>query len=383
MKQALINRLESILIAVGGAVPALPVPSNFRARSLRLAELILVQLGGSIPAAKVPDNYDSRILLILEQCLIAKAQTPSSPTVPIGNFPDRLLTLLGQLLVYGGGSIPPLATPTNFNARVLLLLDALLVVAPVLYSLADLYESRVIALGSTLPANRKTAIAAFITAIQGQSYFSKIKLLWLGCGPSSVAGLAAHLIHPTGANASLVGGFGAGNYNSSGAALGLKGIVGGYVDHNFAPLVGDITIFCYPTSLEAVNSADFSMGPTYSIFNLSALIVNWNNTNGYFFGSNIFNVTFNVSDYGAASSAFLLGTRNGTNNVVYINGVARASLTGSGELTASGQTRTFSQPEYASSTRRIALSGCGVGMSAGEVSHFSTQVATLVAALAT
>jgi hypothetical protein len=303
--------------------------------------------------------------------------------VPIGNFPDRLLTLLGQLLVYAGGSIPPLATPTNFNARVLLLLDALLVVAPVLYSLADLYESRVIALGSTLPANRKTAIAAFITAIQGQSYFSKIKLLWLGCGPSSVAGLAAQLIHPTGANASLVGGFGAGNYNSSGATLGLQGITGGYVDHNFAPLVGDVTLFCYPTTMGALTAVDFSMGPTYAIFNFAALIVNWNNTNGYFFGTNVFNVIFNTSDYGAASSVFLLGTRNANNHVLYMNGVARASVTGSGELTASGQTRTFSHPAYGSSTRRIALSGCGVGMTAGEVAHFSTQVATLVAALAT
>jgi hypothetical protein len=391
MKQLLINRLESILAAVGGAVPAPLMASNFRARSLQLAELILVRLGGSIPAIKVVDNYDSRILLILEQCLIAKGQALPSLTGPVGNYSDRLLSLLGQLLVYGGGSVAPLAAPTNRNARLMQLMDGLLAVAanfvaPAMQAETTAYENRVIALGSTLPANRKAAIDAFMVTIKGQSYFSKIKLLWLGCGPSSVAGLAAQLIHPTNLDATLTG-FTAVHYNASGSPLGLLGGASPnrIVNHNFAPNLltsGDASMFAYVTTLTSGSNVDFSMGALTGDF--SIIMPNFNGTTGYVYlpsGSNP--ATLAVSAYGG-NPAFIVGTRSGNLTTSYINGAFHnAGALLAGALPNTGSTYSLYSSSYGYSPRRVALSGCGALLSGSEVTHFSTQVATLIAALAT
>jgi len=392
MKQLLINRLESILVAVGGAVPAPLAASNFYARSLQLSELILVQLGGSIPAAKVPDNYESRILLILEQCLIAEGQTPSSPVGPVGNFSDRLLTLLAQLLVYGGGSVPPLPTPTNRDAIITQLMDGLLAVAanfvaPSGQAETTAYENRVIALGSTLPAGAKAAINAFFAAIKGQSYYTKIKMLWLGCGPSSLAGLGTHLIHVDNSNAVLTG-FATDHYTASGPNAGLRGAASGRrVAHSLSPQelgTNSVTAFCYTSTLTATNIAAFCVGGA-TTGDVIALFPRYTNNAYWEAYSDLAGfITFHWSAYGSNTQGFLVGTRNGTDGAFYFNG----SLMGSSQMTSgtqpnTGNTHTFYAPFSDPYTfdGKIQLSGCGLAMTGLEVAHFSTQVQTLVAAL--
>jgi hypothetical protein len=268
--------------------------------------------------------------------------------------------------------------------------DALLVVAanfvlPPFQAETTAYENRVIALGSTLPANRKAAIDAFMVAIKGQGYFSKIKVLWLGCGPSSLAGLAAQLIHPTNLDATLTG-FTAGHYNASGSPLGLLGgeAPNRNVNHNFAPAnltSGDGTMFVYITTLTSGPNADFSMGALSGAF--SNIMPNYDDTTGYiYFPSSASRATLPVSAYGG-NPAFIVGTRSGTVTSSYINGTFRNSATAAGAFPTTGTTNTFYNPSYGYSSRRVALSGCGAALSGSEVAHFSTQVSTLIAALAT
>jgi len=389
MKQILLNRLESILVAVGGAVPAPLVPSNFYARSMQLAELILVAIGGTVPPVATPSNYKQRLLTLLELSLIAEGQNPN-PFPPIANFRDRLLTLLGQLLVFGGGSIPALATPTNFEQRLLLLMDGLVVAAPHFVSSFQAetiaYENRVIALGSTLPTNRRAAIDAFMVAIKGQSYYSKIKLLWLGCGPSSVAGLAAQLIHPSNADATLTG-FTAGHYNQTGSPLGLQGGMSPnrIVNHNFAPNLltsGSASLFVFCTTPTVVqSSSDFSMGPI-DTSTQTILLTNFNGTVGYiYFPISSDFASLPVSAY-AGNPAFIFGVRDGNRTGSYINGIFRNwGINLAGPLPSTGSTWTLYSPANGHSSRRVALSGCGDLFTASEVTHFSTQVATLMASV--
>jgi hypothetical protein len=391
MKQLLINRLESILVAVGGAVPAPLVPSNFYARSLQLAELILVAIGGTVPPAVTPTNYKQRLLILLELSLIAEGQTPI-PLTPIASFRDRLLTLLGQLLVFGGGSVPALATPTNFEQRLLLLMDGLVVAAPNFVSSFQAetvaYENRVIALGSTLPAGAKTAIDAFFAAIKGQSYYSKIKMLWLACGPLSVAGLATHLIHVTNGNAVLTG-FAPEHYTSSGANAGLQGAsTGRRVTHSLSPTelgTNDVCAFCFTSTLTLTARAVVCVGGATST-DLIALFPNYSNSAFWEAYSDLsgFLSVVATTIYGSATSGFLLGTRSGTSGALYFNGALAASgpMT-SGTQPNTGNTHSFYAPFMDPNTfpGKIQLTGCGLAMTAPEVAHFSTQVATLIAAL--
>lgn len=383
MKQLLINRLESILVATGGAVPAPLVASNFYARSLHLAELILVQLGGSVPAAKVPDNYDSRILLIVEQCLIAKSQTPSSPVGPVGNFPDRLLTLLAQLLVYGGGSVPPLVTPTNRDAIILQLMDGLLAVAanfvtPSVQAETTAYESRVNFLGSTLPAGAKAAIDAFFVAIKGQSYYSKIALLWLGAGPSSLAGLAAHLI-PS-ATATLTG-FVAGDYIASGEGTGLTGNGSSKrINHNLPASLAsaDITLFAYKANAEGSFGPDVSFGDTN---NNSGLLYTFfpSGSVAFFFCYSSASQYLQVT----GGSGFWMATRSGGQGSLRKNGIQQVTGTmGAGTPPSSAESVYSFGNTAAYSSSRLLLTGCALAFTSAEEIHFSTQVQTLVAALA-
>jgi hypothetical protein len=393
MKQILLNRLESILVAVGGAVPAPLVPSNFYARSMQLAELILVAIGGTVPPAAIPTNYKQRLLTLLELSLTAEGQTPI-PLTPIANFRDRLLTLLGQLLVFGGGSVPALATPTNFEQRLLLLMDGLVVVAPnfvvappPMQTETNAYETRVIALGSTLPAGAKVAINAFVVAIKGQSYYAKIKMLWLGAGPSSLAGLGAHLIHSLAASATLAG-FSAGDYNRNVAPIGLRGGSSRILNHQFAPnqlSSGNSTIFyfCSDGVQTAGSLPDFCMGPL-DASTQTVCLTNFDGTTGYiYFPISSNPATLPVATYAGSNAAFIVGVRDGNRTGSYINGVFQnwgALLTGA--LPTTGSTYSLYAPAYGHSTRRIALAGCANLFTSAEVTHFSAQVATLISALA-
>jgi hypothetical protein len=389
MKQILINRLEAILVAVGGAVPAPLVPSNFYARSLQLAELILVAIGGTVPPAVTPTNYKQRLLILLELSLIAEGQTPI-PLTPIANFRDRLLTLLGQLLVFGGGSVPALATPTNFEQRLILLMDGLVATAPnfvgpTFQAETTAYENQVIALGSTLPAGAKTAIDAFMVAIKGQLYYSKIKLLWLGAGPASLAGLGAHLIHSSPGTAATLTAFVAGDYNRNGSSLGLKGGASRIVNHQFPPnqlTSGNASIFVHTTTTGAESRGEFAMGPL-DTSTQSLIMANFNNAQGYAFFPMSSNAgVIPVSAYGG-NPAFIIGVRDGNRTGSYVNGTFQtwgALLAGS--LPSTGSSYTLYAPAYGHSTRRVVLSGCGDLLFAGEASHFSVRVATLISALA-
>jgi hypothetical protein len=381
MKQILINRLEAILVAVGGAVPAPLVPSNFYARSLQLAELILVAIGGTVPPAVTPTNYKQRLLILLELSLTAEGQTPI-PLTPIANFRDRLLTLLGQLLVFGGGSVPALTTPTNFEQRLLLLMDGLLAaapnfVAPALQAETVAYENRVIALGSTLPAGAKTAIDAFFAAIKGQSYYSKIALLWLGAGPSSLAGLAAHLIYvPT---ATLTG-FVAGDYVASGASAGLTGNgLSKRINHNLPASLAssDITLFAFKANSEGSSGPDVSFGDT-------------NNNSGLLYtffpsGSVAFWFCYSSSSQFLqvqGGSGFWMATRSAGQGSLRRDGTQRVTGSmGAGTPPTSAESVYSFGNTVAFSSSRLLLTGCALAFNSTEEIHFSTQVATLITAL--
>ena len=246
--------------------------------------------------------------------------------------------------------------------------------------------SRVQGLGGQPTTTGKAAIDAFFVAIKSQSYYSKIKLLQLFAGTTTIASAMAPLLHPTNTAASLSG-FSSSDYTASGSGAGIQGNGTGYIDHSYSPFGSspgfDSAIGTYSKTTASFDGYDVG----YVVSGSARLDIIIRYSNGNFFADSFDQSNGRLSAAAPAGVGFAIASRISASDFrYYYNGSQVAIDT----LTVATMPSTVSSfysfygglaSGFPPSTRKLAFSFAATGLTSTEVSDFSTAVATLVGSL--
>jgi len=245
--------------------------------------------------------------------------------------------------------------------------------------------SRVQGLGGQPTTAGTAAVDAFFVAIKSSTYWSKLKLLHLFAGTTTIASAMAPLKHPSNTAAALTG-FSGSNYNSSGSGAGIQGNSSGYINHNFS-LYGNLSgssaaIGSYSKTSGAYGSVD-DFGCNVSVSALFVVSLNWSDGNTYAVAGELPNGGISITSPGAVGFSVLSKT-SASDARYYLNGTQYGIATATTSALSSSLNAFYSFASGAGfnvSPRKLAFSFASDGLTPAEVSSFSAAVSNLIGAV--
>lgn len=246
--------------------------------------------------------------------------------------------------------------------------------------------SRVQGLGGQPTTAGTAAVDAFFVAIKSSTYFSKLKLIHLFGGTTTIASSMAPLLHPTNTAASLSG-FSSSDYTASGSGAGIQGNGTGYIDHNYSPF-GNSPGFnsAFGTySKTSVATGGYDVGYVVSSSARVLISTRYDSTASFTDSFDQGNGRINATP--PTGVVFALASRvNASDFRYYYNG----AQVGIDTLAVATMPSTVSKfysfygglvSGFPPSPLKLTFSFAATGLTPTEVSAFSTAVATLVGAL--
>ena len=243
--------------------------------------------------------------------------------------------------------------------------------------------SRVQGLGGQPTATGTAAVDAFFVAIKSSTYFSKLKLLHLLAGTTTIASAMAPLLHPsnTAATNSV---FSSGAYTSSGSGAGIQGDGTNYINHNYSPYANtpgsSVTIGTYSKTGGGFDVFDVGFQSGGDYLSISS---QW--SNGNFYADSISATTGRVYGTSPGGTGMAILTRvSATDDRYFFAGTQRGVTTTTTSTMPSSINAFYSfsgGSGFNISPRKLTFSFAATGLTPTEVANFSTAVATLVGAL--
>ena len=244
--------------------------------------------------------------------------------------------------------------------------------------------SRVQGLGGQPTSAAPSAIDAFFVAIKPQSYYSKLKLMQLLAGATTIESAMAPLKHPSNTVASQAG-FSSSDYTSSGSGAGIQGNGSGYVDHNFS-LYDNL-----PGSSAAIGTYSKTDGG-YDVYDCGLVIsstetfeisMKWSNLNFYADCFSAIDGRVSASSPGGIGLSTLSRT-SATDVRYFLDGTQYGINTAANAAMPISMGSFFSfagRAAFGVSPRKLTFTFASVGMTPTEVAHFSTQVSNLIGSI--
>lgn len=243
--------------------------------------------------------------------------------------------------------------------------------------------SRVQGLGGQPTSSGIVAVDNFFVAIKPQSYYSKLKLLHLFAGTSTIASAMAPLKHPTNAAASLAS---LSDYTSSGSGAGIQGNQSGYVDHNFSlfdNLPGSSAAIGVYSKTDGAFSDVYDVGYLANGAAIFTISMKWGDGNYY---ADCFEPD-NGRVFGVSPGAIgfsLLNRVSATDLRYFFAGTQINIRTTTAPAITSALNAFYSfagRPGLGATPRKLIFICATTGQTPAEVSHFTTQVNTMVGAV--
>ncbi len=246
------------------------------------------------------------------------------------------------------------------------------------------WKNRVIALGGTTTIAAESAVDAFFVAIKPTTYWSKLKLLHLFAGTSTISSAMAPLKHPSG-TAATNSGFGAGSYTNTGSSAGIQGDGSNYIDHNYSLYANS------PGSSAAIGTYSKTDGG-YDVYDVGHVVnsnasleisMRWSNGNFYADIFDAINGRVSASSPGGAGFGIVSRTSE-TDARYYFNGTQYGINTTTVDPMPSALNSFYSfagGSGFGVSPRKLVFSFASDGITPTEVSSFTSAVSTLIGAI--
>ena len=245
--------------------------------------------------------------------------------------------------------------------------------------------SRVQGLGGQPTTAGTAAVDAFFVAIKSQSYYSKIKLLQLFAGTTTIASAMAPLLHPSNTAATLTG-FSSSDYTASGSGAGIQGNGSGYINHNYS-LYGNTPGSSAAIGTYSKTDVGYAVDDVGCNLSASALFVisaKWTDGNCYAPSFELPNGAISITSPGGAGFC-VLSRVSSTDARYYLSGTQYGIAATATSPMPSTLNAFYSFASGTSgsgvSLRKLTFSFAATGLTPTDVANFSTAVATLVGAL--
>ena len=300
-----------------------------------------------------------------------------SAVTPLISRISQLQSLSGLLSSLPSGLSSAIVQPQTLTSG--------LSVAPPLQAETTSWVSRVQGLGGQPTTLGTAAVDAFFVAIKSSTYFSKLKLLHLFGGTTTIASAMAPLKHPSNTAAALTG-FSDSNYTPSGSGAGIQGNSSGYINHNFS-LYGNLSgssaaIGSYSKTSGAYGSVD-DFGCNVSVSALFVVSLKWSDGNTYAVAGELPNGGISISSPGDVGFSILSKT-SASDARYYLNGTQYGIATATTSPLSSSLNAFYSFASGAGfnvSPRKLAFSFASDGLTPTEARAFSTAVSNLIGAI--
>lgn len=242
--------------------------------------------------------------------------------------------------------------------------------------------SRVQALGGQPTTAATLAVDAFFVAIKPQDYYSRLKLLHLLAGTTTIASAMAPLLHPTSTPATLVG-LGEGTYTPGGSEAGIQGNGFGFINHNYSPFANtpgsSVTIGVYSKTAGGFDVYDvgFQSGSDYL-----SISTQW--SDGNFYADSITAAQGRVFGVSPGGTGMAILTRVSATDARYLFAGTQRGITTTATPPMPPSINafySFSGGASNISPRKLVFPMSAEGMAPSEVAHFTNQVNTLIGSL--